>query len=377
MQSALAAAATSPESEADGGGGGRQWLVRARGVGEWRSDCGTRRGAFRLYIDTDLADLVVHNGPENLEEGNPVSLASRSFVYLDGGSSLRVCFSFRPFYCEGHVVLTSDGCMTGTWVAVDGKGEYTGHVDGEYRPKGTRAPRCPKALTERLKKEPRSVSWEVPASISEGRVALVGIGGASRSGKGTVSNAVAEVLRNQGFRVAIVGLDRFCNCVGSYQLPEGGTEGMYETPCSIDWPRFARALTASAQEVDATSKKQPVGVVITEGFLLYWMAEFNRAFTSRIFLRTSREEVFRRRQRSTKLAESFLEHVFWPSHLAFGQPQAPVDEIFIEDNQQAYPVPDSLLSEVLKALPFLTARPQTKASSHFAGADDPTSTVLN
>jgi len=39
----------------------------------------------------------------------------------------------------------------------------------------------------------------------------------------------------------------------------------------------------------------------------------------------------------------FLEHVFWPAHLAYGQPQAPVQEIEVADGQQEYPVPDTML----------------------------------
>merc|ERR1711937_1079247 len=91
------------------------------------------------------------------------------------------------------------------------------------------------------------------------------------------------------------------------------------------------------------------------------MTEICKVLSHRIFLRTSRAEILRRRQSSQTLAEPFVEHVFWPMHLQYGQPQATWKDICIDEATEGYPVPETILSEALGILDF--DAPSTKIAT--------------
>jgi len=286
-----------------------------------------------------------------LEKDNPVPLKRHSLHLEDKGRSVRVRFSFLTIQCDGEVLLDDAGRMEGFFHDGYGKGRYVGAATWKQRPYSTHPPR-PCNIPER---EPTSVMWQAPACMQDGRVFLLGVGGASRSGKGTVSKRVAELLVGRGLDTIMVHQDLYIRQAGSYIHPgkyKSVEVDNFETPSSISWRDFAKAITAAAKKVAPESKGRGIkpGVVIAEGFLLYWMLQLNEAFHVRIFLRASQQEICYRRQQSKPLPEPFLEHVFWPAHLAYGQPQAAAHEIVIPNGQQDYPLPASLLKSALEVI---------------------------
>jgi len=340
-----------------------EWVCFGSGVGEWISNDGQQRGDFRVYADLHWATLYVYNGPEHLDDENPSPLQSYSFRLEDDGRLLRISFAFDDIDCRGEVFIDVCGGMNGSYKAADGTGRYIGTSTVELCPYNTRPPR-PK---DELPPEPSAISWAAPDCVLDGSVMLLGVGGASRSGKGLLTAAIARTLRTSGVMVRVVHQDRFVRCSGSY-VEHGEREntevGMFETPSSILWRDFTRAISAAAEDVleDAEDRGEACAcVVVVEGFLLYWMDAINQALQLRIFLRASRDEVFWRRQQSKPLPESFLEHVFWPAYLAYGQPQAPVHEIEVLDGEQEYPVPNALLAKALQIIrdhgPLLPSAP--------------------
>jgi len=325
-----------------------QWLIRATGQGEWVSDDEQVRGKFSIAVDIDSASVKIHYDPDYPIDGDEAHLLRYSLKYVHGGFAILVCFVCEGLQHEGLVELDGNGKLEGQYKGPEGaSGYYTGTTSPQLRPHGVKPPTPDKMVKKHLANEPNSLDWKAPACLNSGRVVVVGVGGPSRSGKSTLAKALAKAYKERGIVVSVVRQDQFNVCAGMYHLPGGGTEAMYETPCSLKWDQLAEALTKAIESVKSKPGAPP-GLVIVEGFLLYWVAELNRVFDVRLFLRASRDEVLRRRQAATKLHPSFLEHVFWPSHLAYGQPEAPFHEYKIPDGQKGYPVPSDLLESAMR-----------------------------
>merc|ERR1740123_1587674 len=99
--------------------------------------------------------------------------------------------------------------------------------------------------------------------------------------------------------------------------------------------------------------------------MVFHMPQIRQAMRRRLFLRCSQTEVLRGRQASATLAEPFVEHVFWPMYLQYGQPQAAWDELQVEEEVEGFPAPEALISEALSYLGFgiQSLRPAADAPS--------------
>lgn len=342
-----------------------KFLVRARGEGVWARGTGeaAQQGEFRVSVDTDLAQVVIHIGPDYLEDWNPAPLRSYSMRYLRGGSYLRIAFELeKPLGCRGELELSVFGGLAGKFEDQGGPAKVTGAgIVEEARDHVFDIPRPSKALAEKLQREPSAVRWEAPDCVREGSVTLVGIGGPSKSGKSLLAKALAESLRAQGREAAVVDQSRHERSVGQYHCSANAEESMYENPSAVNWNELVKDISSASARVAQNCAAGPPGFVIVEGSLVFWMPQISQALAKRIFLRTSRNEVLRRRQASQTLAEPFVEHVFWPMHLQYGQPQAPWEDIRVEDESDGFPLSEELLSEALGILGLGTAAPVAAA----------------
>lgn len=332
-----------------------QFLVKAQGQGEYFLGTEGKTGEFRVSVNTDLAQVVINVGPDNLEDWNPVTLVAYSFRYLRGGSHLRISFQTSTLQWKGELELNVFGGLAGKF---EGPGGESGKVTGLGTVELARdhvcdIPRPTKALAEKLQKEPHAVRWEAPACLGDGgAVVLLGLGGPSKTGKSVLAKALSERLREQGREVCIVEQTRYEHCVGQYACSAGVNESMFENPSAVNWPELVKAISKAIDGVSAAGTPEAPSFVILEGTLVFYMPQICQAMRRRIFLRCSQDEVLRRRQATATLAEPFVEHVFWPMHLQYGQPQAAWEEIRIEDGDEGYPVPEALLSEALGAVGF-------------------------
>lgn len=361
-----------------------KYLIRARGEGRWSLQDSTPGAVeltgspLRVFVDTDLAKVVIHAGPNYLEDWNPTPLGAYSIRYFRGGSHVRVAFELgAPLNWRGEIELSMDG-LAGRFEVLGGDGR-PGRISGsavveEERDHAFAMPRPTAALAEKLKGEaPRKLLWEPPAVCAEGGlVLLAGLAGPSRSGKSSLAAAVAEQLRGRGREVFIVEQRRFERSVGSYACSAEVNEAMYDHPCAVDWPSLARALSKAIDAAAASGRPEAPALVVLEGSLALWMPSLCQAMHRRLFLRASRQEVLRRRQSGgDAMAEPFVEHVFWPMHLQFGQPQlAPWEELRVADEEEGFPVPEALLSEALGALDLGATSPPASGVAE-AGEPDP------
>merc|ERR1740129_1606016 len=151
---------------------------------------------------------------------------------------------------------------------------------------------------------------------------------------------------------------------------------MFENPSAVNWPELVKAISKAAEQVAAESTPEAPNFVILEGTLVFHMPQIRQAMRRRVYLRCSRNEVLRRRQATAILAEPFVEHVFWPMHLQYGQPQAEWDDLRVEDGEEGHPAPEALVSEALGVLGLrAVVQEPAPAATESAPADETTSAV--
>mmetsp|Transcript_98855 Transcript_98855/g.247872 ORF Transcript_98855/g.247872 Transcript_98855/m.247872 type:complete len:379 (-) Transcript_98855:247-1383(-) len=340
-----------------------KYAVRLRAEGKWfilgtgqEASSSAEGGVLRVRVDTDLAKVVIHVGPDYLEEWNPAPLGAHSVRYLRGGSHVHISFEMlAPVYWRGDVQLSAQG-LAGRFGVLgedDRQHRTTGTVEiEEERDYAFELPRPSAGVVERLRIDPPRIAWEAPeCCVEDGAVWFVGIGGASRSGKTSLAAALAKQLQQRGHETVVVGQRDYERSIGSYRCSVGVDEAMYDHPAAIDWRELSRVLSQAIEDLAGKTTLEAPAIVIFEGTFALWPQSICKFMRRRILLRASRSEILRRRQSSDPLAEPFVEHVFWPMHLQYGLPQAaPWEELQIEDGSAAYPVPEELLAEALGIL---------------------------
>jgi len=348
------------------------WLLRVVGTGEWESWDGTRRGNIRIVADTEVPDLSIQvsfpsgnhdDAPARLE---PASLEFYTLEHDNYGTSIRACFQIgvEPNDVHWEVFIHGSGIMQGWYRSSTNDGSVKGKATGEFRPHTeappVEAPEEPTALTAGLIAEglvakratqPMSVEWEVPEAVAEGKVVLVALGGPPCSGKGTLAERILQALLKKEVAAKIVGQDAYC-----YTHLEEIAQGMVLTPGMVRWQDFFQGLDQEVAQVAKVGTKTKPGVVLLDGPLLYWMRQLDSVLRVRFFLRTSRNEFFRRQRAKAAAAgrasapSGFLEHVAWPAHLAWGQPRQPPHILDVPDGIRAGPLPREVLENAVEVL---------------------------
>ncbi|KAL6054339.1 ribosylnicotinamide kinase [Balamuthia mandrillaris] len=175
---------------------------------------------------------------------------------------------------------------------------------------------------------------------------VVGIAGASSSGKTTLSKSLAkaffheeeeakaqqqqqqEKFRREGWTTTWLSLDSFYK---DYQdIPQQRTTSgrlvyNFDSPRSIDWPRFISAVRARSESLGLLSSHPKF--LFVEGLLLYHSKETRDLFDIKLFLRIRPETSFQRRLQRREEAwqevpdeeETFgeyFEEVLWPEYEA-------------------------------------------------------------
>lgn len=329
-----------------------KFFIRGSVDGEW-SQGDSSKGVFRAVVNTDEAQLLLYAGPDYLEEWNPLQLESSTMKYLRGGSHLRISFKTVPLQWTGELELNVFGGFAGRFQGPNGAGKITGSsIVEEERDHVHQIPKPTQALAAKLVKEPSSIAWTPPQCVTDGTVTLVGIGGPSKSGKTVLAAALAERMLTDGISVVLVSQSSCELCPGSYSCASVNVS-MYENPSAVSWTELARAVDRACLQVAPDSTESHVGlraVVIVEGSLIFWMPQLCKAFSRRLFLRASRSEILRRRQAADLLPEPFVEHIFWPMHLQYGQPQMLCEELRVPNEQDGFPAPEELVSDALSYL---------------------------
>ena len=137
---------------------------------------------------------------------------------------------------------------------------------------------------------------------------IVGIGGASRSGKSELAGKLKS--RNKELSIAIISQDDYVK--PEHLIPRIKTEIDWECPESIDYEKFISAIKVSNQIYDVT---------IAEGLLIYNHKELASLFDKKIFIKIDKHTFYKRKSKDLRWGEIedwYKEHI-WLSYLKYSK----------------------------------------------------------
>lgn len=136
---------------------------------------------------------------------------------------------------------------------------------------------------------------------------IVGIGGASTSGKSNLANAIQEELKH--FSIKILPQDEFVYPLKEIPLVNELTD--WECPESINFSAYISTITQASIDHD---------IVIAEGLLVFHYNELNSLFNKRLFIEIDRSTFISRKQlddRWGKIPAWYIDHI-WESYQKLG-----------------------------------------------------------
>ncbi len=151
---------------------------------------------------------------------------------------------------------------------------------------------------------------------------IIGIGGASRSGKSTLAALILQQFtggtsrnnREGGQTAVILAQDDYVFPTEQIPIVKNGEEieTDWETPLSIDFVRYKNAILTAQNEFDH---------VITEGLLNFYDADINSLFTHFFFVEISKTTFLTRKaadKRWGEVPQWYVEHI-WTSYERLGR----------------------------------------------------------
>lgn len=160
---------------------------------------------------------------------------------------------------------------------------------------------------------------------------IIGIGGSSRSGKTTLTEALVWAIRSENKRVMAIQQDDFVKRLHDIPLIQQETD--WETPASIDFELLKKAILFLKDDFE---------VILVEGFLPFADIGLNALYDV-CFFTTISEETFRIRKaadtRWGKIPAWYIDHI-WESFLKYGQPSAGLPNFMEIDGEHPYKIED-------------------------------------
>lgn len=140
---------------------------------------------------------------------------------------------------------------------------------------------------------------------------ILGIAGASQSGKTTLAKMLEQVLSEKQYNVVTLHQDDFAQA--SMLIPHIKDHIDWEIPASIDFERFQMAIELHRHKCD---------ILIVEGFLNFYAPPIFQYFDKAIFLDIDKATFLERKRKDLrwgKEPEWYFQHI-WNCYLQYGQP---------------------------------------------------------
>eukprot|EP00753_Platysulcus_tardus_P022468 PLAT9622.1.p1 GENE.PLAT9622.1~~PLAT9622.1.p1 ORF type:complete len:161 (+),score=38.09 PLAT9622.1:68-550(+) len=136
---------------------------------------------------------------------------------------------------------------------------------------------------------------------------IIGISGATRSGKSTLARALSACWPEDAARV-LAGDTWF-----DKKKIKGELGGNWETPAGIKWDDMLQAVKDAAEELKRTAASGR-GAVIVDSFLLYHDERLRKLLDVRLFVDVPREVVYSRRMETAPVTERYFQDSLWPAY---------------------------------------------------------------
>ncbi len=140
---------------------------------------------------------------------------------------------------------------------------------------------------------------------------IIGIGGASRSGKTSLAILIKTILENNGQTAIVLGQDDYALAEESV-IPKIKHRVDWECPESIDFDGYKK---------DILTKQKEYQNVIAEGLFNFYDADINRLFDVKFFTQISKKTFLKRKKADTRWGIEpnwYIEHI-WKSYLKYGR----------------------------------------------------------
>jgi len=136
----------------------------------------------------------------------------------------------------------------------------------------------------------------------------IGIGGASRAGKTSLSKYIGTLYPNKS--IYIIQMDDYVK--NESDIPKIKNHTDWEHPISVDFDRIKKVLK------EALTSHQ---IVITEGILIFHSKELNELFDKRIFINVPKNVFYKRKKEDKRWGEEpdwYIDYI-WKSYLKYGK----------------------------------------------------------
>lgn len=140
---------------------------------------------------------------------------------------------------------------------------------------------------------------------------IIGIGGASRSGKSTLARLLVNHYRDSGKTAIVLYMDDFV--FPTEEIPKVRDKVDWECPESINFNLLSEVLDFYITKFE---------VVVADGFLAFYDDKLADKFDKRIFVSISKETFLSRKEQDLRWGDIprwFFEHI-WESYLKYGIP---------------------------------------------------------
>ena len=156
---------------------------------------------------------------------------------------------------------------------------------------------------------------------------IIAIGGVSRAGKSTLSELLKNDFEQLGNSVAIIEQDQYVNPVENIPLVKDKTD--WESPSSIHFARFKKAILAAQKEYDH---------VIAEGLLVYFDKKLNKIYDKNIFIEIPKVLFVKRKKMDLRWGSSpepkwYIDHI-WDSYKLHGKQNLPAEHLRISGKKK-------------------------------------------
>lgn len=165
---------------------------------------------------------------------------------------------------------------------------------------------------------------------------IIGIGGASRSGKSTLARLLVNYFRDSGKTAIVVYQDDYV--FPTEQIPLIRDKVDWESPKSINHALLLEIVTLFKDRFD---------VVIVDGFLTFYNEELVRLFDSKIFVQISNKTYLQRKEQDLRWGDIprwYFGHI-WESYEKYGIPDMSDGSFQMISGETTYDL-DSVLQKI-------------------------------
>ena len=145
---------------------------------------------------------------------------------------------------------------------------------------------------------------------------IIGISGASRSGKTLLSNGLYNLIKaDKSSRVVKIGQDRYFFDYRTLEAKLSNTfEVNWDHPSALDWEKFYSEITRVREAL--TGNKENCFIIV-EGFMAFYEERLRDMFDTMIWLEIDKLTCYTRRMSTFWVSENYFHTKLWQNYVTY------------------------------------------------------------